>query len=474
MTVTTTHAFTDDALANHDAVALAALVRDGTLSAHEVATAAVARARAADATLNAVVLDVYDAAIARSAASCSGPFAGVPTFIKDMIDVEGLPTRFGSEAFRAAAPAKRTDPLAAQMFEMGMLCLGKSTMPEIGLVPSTEFPGREPTRNPWNLERTAGGSSGGAAALVAAGVVPIAHTADGGGSTRIPAACCGLVGMKPTRGRLIPSANTGKQIVSIVVDGVVTRSVRDTALYYAEAEKRHRNPALKPIGNVDRPLDRPLRIATMTSLAGRGRLDEATQREFDATVVLLESLGHTLVPFEPAIDERLAEDFIVYWSLMAFAVTRGGKYTLGPSFERNQLTDVTRGLARRFKRNIAKAPGAIYRLRKSAAIHAKAFADFDVVLTPTLAQFSPPLGYLGMDLPYEVSFPRVEEWVCFTPYANAAGTPSLSLPLGHDEETNLPVGMLFGGHHGDERLLLELALQLEQAQPWRTLAPASA
>ncbi|MEM6994235.1 MAG: amidase family protein, partial [Myxococcota bacterium] len=168
----TAHAFGDDALATHDAVALAALIRDGTLNATEVAEAAVARARSVDASLKAVEVDVYEEALGKSASPGAGPFAGVPTFIKDMIDVQGLPTRFGSAAFRAAAPASKHDPLAAQMFEMGMLCLGKSTMPEIGLVPSTEFPGREPTRNPWNLDRTAGGSSGGAAALVAAGVVP--------------------------------------------------------------------------------------------------------------------------------------------------------------------------------------------------------------------------------------------------------------------------------------------------------------
>ncbi|MEM6995815.1 MAG: amidase family protein [Myxococcota bacterium] len=260
------------------------------------------------------------------------------------------------------------------------------------------------------------------------------------------------------------------QIVGIVADGVTTRSVRDTALYYAEAEKRYHNPRLQPIGHVERPLERPLRIAAMTSFQGRGVLDAATQQAFDETVALLESLGHTVVPHDPKIDPRLGDDFVLYWSLLAYAITKGGKYALGPSFERDQLTDVTFGLAKRFKRAVLGAPAAIYRLRKSAAIHTKAFAAFDAMLSPTVAQVPPPLGYLGMDLPYDVSFPRVEEWVCYTPYANATGAPSMSLPLGHDDETNLPVGMLFGAHHGEERLLLQLALQLEEAQPWRTLA----
>lgn len=472
MPATTTHAFRDDALADHDAVALAALVRKGELRAVEVAEAAIERARMVES-LNAVEVDVYEQALARAARTSSGAFAGVPTFIKDMIPVQGLPTRFGSNALRAARAARSDDPLAAQMFEMGMVCLGKSTMPEFGLLPSTEFPGREPTRNPWNLERTAGGSSGGAAALVAAGVVPIAHTADGGGSTRIPAACCGLVGLKPSRGRLIPSASTAYQLVGIVADGVATRTVRDTALYYAEAEKRYRNPRLRPIGMVDRPVERRLKIAAVTSTMGRGELDAATRRVFDETVALLESLGHTVVPFDPPIDPRFPEDFIVYWSAMAFALAKAGKYLVGRPFERDQLTDVTHGLARRFRRTFAKAPGALYRLRKAAADFTEGFAAFDIALTPTLGHIPPPLGYLGMDLPYDVAFPRVEEWVCFTPYANATGAPSLNLPLGHDEDSNLPVGMLFTGHHGDERLLLELALEIEDAQPWRTLASDS-
>jgi amidase len=470
MAPTTSHAFGDDALAQHDATALAALVRDKECSPAEIAAAAVARARAVDPTLRAVAVDGYDDALASSTRPLTGPFAGVPTFIKDMIDVQGMPTRYGSQAFAAALPASRTDPLAAQMLQMGMLCLGKSTMPEFGLTPSTEFPHRAPTRNPWNLDHSAGGSSGGAAALVAAGVVPIAHTADGGGSTRIPAACCGLVGLKPSRGRLLASASTAHQIIGIVADGVTTRSVRDTALYYTEAEKRYRNPRLPPIGTVDRPLGRPLRIAAVTTTQGRGRLDAATQREFDATVALLTSLGHRVTPRAAPLHPRFAEDFILYWSMLAFGITVAGKYALGPAFDRAGLTDLTFGLADRFKRDAIKAPGAIVRLRRAAREFAEGFAEFDVVLTPTLGQLPPPLGFLGMDLPYEVAFPRVEEWVCFTPYANVTGAPSLSLPLGHDADTNLPVGMLFGAHHGHDRLLLQLGLQLEEAQPFRTLA----
>lgn len=470
----TAHAFRDDALGADDATTLAEKIQVGELDAVEVARAAIRRARDTDERLRAIECDDFDGALARAVASprSRGPFAGVPTFIKDMIDMAGLPTRYGSEAFEAAPPAPKHDPLVAQFVDMGMVLLGKSTMPELGFIPSTEFPQRAPTRNPWNTERTAGGSSGGAAALVAAGVVPIAHTADGGGSTRIPAACCGLVGLKPTHGRLRRSASTAHQIVPIVADGVVTRSVRDTVAYYQAAESLFRNPDLPPIGRIERPLRRRLRIAMSTETPGPGNVDTATRREFERTAELLRSLGHDAREVELPANEQFVEDFTVYWSMLAFAVHKAGHVVLHPSCDRRRFSDLTRGLAARFKRNARKAPGAIYRLRKLATDYARFMQDYDVVLTPTLGQVPPSLGYMGMDLPYDTTFPRVERWVCFTPYANATGAPAISLPLGFDEESHTPVGMMFGARHGDDRLLLELALELERAQPFRRIDAA--
>lgn len=469
--VTTAHTF-DDELARLDAVATAAAVRSGELSAEEVVAAAIARARAVDPQVRAVACEDYDRALGRAHWAGSGPFAGVPTFIKDMTDVAGLPTRNGSAAFVHAPPARTTFGIAAQLFDMGTICLGKSTLPEFGFTPSTEFPDEDPTRNPWNLDRSIGGSSGGAAALVAAGVVPIAHGQDGGGSIRIPAACGGLVGLKSSRGRLLPDPHDRLLPVKLVVDGVLTRTVRDTATYYVEAERRYRPKHLAPLGDVTTPIDRPLRIGALAESPTGVALDAATRATFERTVALLEGLGHRVEPVDLPIDAQFAEDFIHYWAMLAYSVNLAGKVLFDRSFDKSRLSMLTTGLADRFRSKAAATPGAILRLRKAAAAYEAQLEPLDVVLTPTIAHLPPDIGHLGTHLRFDVLFPRVEQWVGFTPLANVTGAPAISLPLGHDEATNLPVGMMFNGSLGQDGLLLRLALQLEAAQPFPSLADA--
>ncbi len=467
----TVHAFSDD-IGRLDAVALAQAIRARELHPSEVAERTIASVEALDPAVRAVAATDFDRALAACTGPVDGPFGGVPTFIKDMIDVAGLPTRQGSQALADAAPARKTTGIAQQMFDMGMIGFGKSTLPECGFTPSTEFPHVEPTRNPWNPTYTAGGSSGGAAALVAAGVVPIAHAADGGGSIRIPAACCGLVGLKSTRGRLLQPPETSRMPVQVVVDGVLTRSVRDTALYFAEAEKRFRNPRLEPIGHVVRPIERRLRVGALIDTPTGAPADAATRRVFDETIALLEDLGHRVESMPPPVSEQFGEDFIHYYGLLAFAVRANGHRMFDRSFDRDKLTDLTHGLAAQFRRNILKTPGAILRLRRSRHLYADVFRKFDVVLSPTVGQVSPPLGHLCMSLPFDVLFPRVIEWAGYTPLANATGGPAITLPLGLEEGTNLPVGMMFSGAQGKEALLLQLALELEEAKPWPTLGAA--
>jgi amidase len=469
MSIRTEHAFCQDVLADHDATALAELIRSGELSPVEVTEAAIARAEKIEPSLSAIVVDDFDRARQAAQKPRSGAFSGVPTFIKDMTDVAGLPTRFGSEAFSRSAPVKQTHRIAQQMIDMGMVLIGKSTMPDFGFTPSTEFPDGSATRNPWNLDHSVGGSSGGAAALVAAGVVPIANAADGGGSIRIPAACCGLVGLKPSRGRM-PTAQAADPFVGIVTDGVVTRSVRDTASFLAEVERLDPNPKLPPIGKVDRPLERKLRIGAVYEVPVDTEVDDATAREFQSTVDLLTSLGHHVEPIKLPVDDQFVEDFITYWSLLAFLVKHTSRFHIERSFDKSRLSDLMLGFAKQSHRRFHKLPGAIRRLRKSHLIYSELFQQFDVLSCPVVSHLTPKIGYLGMDLPFDVLFPRIEKWCCFTPYANATGGPSLSLPLGFDEPTNLPVGMLFGADVGNERLLLELAFQLEQAAPWRTVS----
>ncbi len=470
------HAFADDALGTSDATELAHRLRQGELSREEVLEATIARARKVDPKLDAIIEASFSVPVRGGPNSDHAFFAGVPTFIKDMNHVVGMHTRYGSAALHATPPARHNDAVVQEFLDMGMVVMGKSTMPEFGFTCSTEFPtggqgvepggAQAPTRNPWNLGRSVGGSSGGAAALVAAGVVTIAHTADGGGSTRIPAACAGLVGLKATRGRLPHGPMLERQPVEIAIDGVVTRSVRDTARFYAELERSFRHPRLPAIGWVEHASKKRLRIGAFSVSPNGAQIDAATQSTFDATIRLLESLGHRVEPLQDPTHPRMVEDFCNLWSMSGFGVARMGHQMLDPSFDASRLSKFTLGLARDFNKKIHKAPGFLIRLRRSHRAYSEIFRRFDLVVTPTLTHLPPEIGELSMDLEFEELFPKVIRWAGFTPWGNATGGPSISLPMGHDEATNLPVGMCFWADHGQERGLLEIAYELEEAQPW--------
>ncbi|MGA9716602.1 MAG: amidase family protein, partial [Aeromicrobium sp.] len=230
------HAVTNDALGDLDAVGVAAAIAGGSISAREAAEAAVARIDAVNDRLNAIQHPDLDRALEQSLTPTPGILSGVPSIVKDNTRVVGLPTDMGSLAMRSR-PATADDPFTAQFRSIGLGILGKSTMPEFGFNASTEYATVAPTRNPWNTGYSAGGSSGGSAALVASGALPIAHANDGGGSIRIPAAACGLVGLKPTRNRVVPAAESATMPVDIVSNGVVTRTVRDTAHFIAGTQQ---------------------------------------------------------------------------------------------------------------------------------------------------------------------------------------------------------------------------------------------
>ena len=235
--MTAIHAFRDDALGEHDAVGLVEQLRAGEVSAAELVEAAIARTEAVNPALNGLAYEAFDRARrARGAGPVRRLLRGVPTFIKDNVDVAGMPTMQGTDAWdpRPAAPTARSPGCS---WRTGLIPLGKTQMSEFGFSGSAEHPRIGPVRNPWNTDHTAGASSSGSAAFVAAGVVPIAHANDGGGSIRIPASCNGLVGLKPTRGRLPLDKQTARMPFHLVANGVVTRSVRDTAAFFREAER---------------------------------------------------------------------------------------------------------------------------------------------------------------------------------------------------------------------------------------------
>lgn len=461
------HAFDDD-LGRIDAVATGEAIDAGELTTREVLEATVARARKVEPQLGAIACERFDEVLAAPAPERKRPGSldALPTFIKDMVPVAGLPLTWGSVALHGGPPIKKSKGIAVDFDRIGMVTIGLSTMPEFGFTSSTEFPHTDPTRNPWNLERSIGGSSGGAAALVAAGVVPIAHAADGGGSIRIPAACGGLVGLKPTRARLRPHPEEELMPVAVSVDGVVTRSVRDTARFYAEMERVRPNRKLPMIGEVTSPLARRLRIGAIADVPYDVEIDAPTAATFAATEQLLTDLGHEVEETAAPFTEGDRDDFIFFFQFLSFLATRTARLSHGGHVTTADFTDYTQGMANAFKKNPGRIVGVSRRLRRARARLHEVFGRYDVLLTPTLTHLPPPLGYLGAEVPYQEMLDRLAPWIAFPPIANVAGTPAITLPLGFDPETNLPVGSMLWADYGRDATLLELALELEQARPW--------
>lgn len=461
-------AFGDDALGDHDAVGLVEELRAGRVSAADLIEAAVTRVEAVNPTLNGLAFEAFDRAHARGAAPSpyGGFFDGVPTFVKDNVAVEGMPTMSGTDAWEPRPEPAHGD-FARAYLATGLVPLGKTRLSEFGFSASCEHPRLGPVRNPWNPDYTAGASSSGSGAFVAAGVVPIAHANDGGGSIRIPAACNGLVGLKPSRGRLPQDANLRKMPLRIVSDGVVTRSVRDTAALYREMERVYRNPKLPPIGDVSRPGKQRLRIAVCTQSIAREAGPEMRELTLK-TAALLEELGHRITPIGNPVPASFKDDFLLYWAFLAYALVRGGTRTFGPSFDRGRLDNLTLGLERFAGRNLYRLPVAITRLARTRRITERLSNSYDAVLMPTLAEPTLPIGRLDPTADFEQIIERLIDWVAFTPLQNATGDPAISLPLAQTA-TGLPVGMMLSTTVGREARLLELAYELEEAQPWRRI-----
>lgn len=460
------HAFGDDALGDHDAVGLAEQIKSGAVSPAELVDAAIARAEAVNPVLNGLAYEAFDRARIRASSSHDGFFGGVPTFVKDNVNVAGMPTMQGTDAWEPR-PAAADGAFAKLYLATGLVPLGKTQLSEFGFSAAAEHPRLGAVRNPWNTDHTAGASSSGSGAFVAAGVLPIAHANDGGGSIRIPASCNGLVGLKPSRGRL-PLDKEHRMPVSIVYNGVLTRSVRDTAAFYAEAERLWPNPKLPPIGDVRHPGKQRLRIAVLTRSIDREAGPEVGELTLK-TAVLLEQLGHRVEQIAtPPVPPRFADDFLLYWAFLATALVRGGRRMFGPSFDRSRLDNLTLGLDRHATRNLHRLPVAVARLRMARRHTARLFRSYDVVLTPTLAEEPPLVGHLDPTADYQQIIDRLIDWVAFTPLQNATGDPAISLPLG-ESAAGLPVGMMLSAPLGADARLLELAYELEAAQPWRRI-----
>ncbi|MFM8530271.1 MAG: amidase, partial [Ilumatobacteraceae bacterium] len=318
---------------------------------------------------------------------------------------------------------------------------------------------------PCHTGHATGASCGGSAAHAPSGAVPLGHANDGGGSIRIPAALNGLVGLKPSRGRLIDLPELDRLPVNLVTQGVVTRSVRDTAYYFAEAERVYRHPDLPSIGMVVRPERRRLRVGLVTESLAGSPLDPHTREAVLATGRTLEGLGHEVGEIDLGVGEQFGRDFLRYWALLSFMLQKAGGRFIGEGFDGSKTETLTKGLSAMFVQQAVKTPLSMRRLVRASREPEAAYASVDVVISPVVSHPAPPIGYLGPDVPVRDQLIRLLRFTAFTPLQNVSGSPAISLPLGQSPE-GLPIGVQVAAPVGEERRLLSLALELEEAMPW--------
>jgi len=456
-----------------DATETAALIKSGRTSSAEVVQASIDKALRLQPKLNFLVASDFDRALAKAkAGGQTGPFAGVPFLVKDLDDFVGLPTRSGSRAMLRLPPAGRQDPLIDAYAKSGVVVIGKSSTPEYGFLPTTEPTAFGPTRNPWDPSRSSGGSSGGAAVATAAGVVPFAHASDGGGSIRIPASCCGLLGLKPSRGRMTGTRGQTK-ITDLSVDHVLTRSVRDSAVMFAATEDVGPGAQHPAVGLVTAPLKRRLRVGLVVD-GGSGKPPTPEVRAAtENSARLMESLGHRVVPTKWPMAPDFIQDFLLLWASGAAGVADGVAKARGRPADTGVLEGFSLGMARMYREAPADAlPRALERLKAAALAYDSWFVAnrFDVILSPVLAAPPPPIGFIGPDVPFDTLVERLSEYVGYTTCHNVAGAPAMSVPLNWTPG-GLPVGTQFAARVGAEGLLFQLAYQLEAARPWADKAP---
>lgn len=451
----------DDALGAGDVTDLLARLARREVSPGELRAAALARAAVVNPALNALV-DLFEEPVRPEVAvRTDAPLAGIPTLVKDNEEVVGHRTTHASWAL-PDRPAPHSAPFVADMIALGLDPLGSTTLPEFAMTASTESLRFGPTRNPWDTDRSAGGSSGGSAALVAAGVVPIAHANDGGGSIRIPAACCGLVGLKPTRGRLRDNPALRRFPLNIWAEGVLTRSVRDTALFLAALERNRPAAGLPHIGAVTHPSDRRLRIGVSVT-AGRGLpVGEEVVAAARQVGALCAGLGHHVEEIPALAEDGFLPAFLDYWAFLAFSIHRVGPALLGPGFDASRLGPFVTGLSARASLHADRMPRSLRRLRRLAREREPAFARHDVLLTPVTGHGAPQIGLLGPTVPFRTHLARLLRFASFTALHNVTGSPALSLPLGRTAD-GFPLGVQLVAPFGRERRLLGLGLELEAA-----------
>lgn len=487
--------------AQYGAVGLAELIRNGDVSAAECLQAAQSRCSTVNPQLNAVVHPMFQQAEQHlQTLDSAAPFAGVPFMLKDlMMEYAGEPLTMGSRFFKNYIP-ERDSNLVKRFKKAGLAICGKTNTPEFGVTPITDPLLHGSSRNPWNIALTPGGSSGGSAAAVAAGIVPMASGGDGGGSIRIPASCCGLVGLKPSNGRNPMGPDRGEGWFGMATEHALTRSVRDSAALLDATcgpdigAPHFLNQPDTPFAKAVNTDPGQLRVAvSVESLLGRENHADCITA-VQETAKRLHDLGHHVDYARPVIDrEEMIFHFLVLVSADTAALLRWGEQVMGRKTRRRDFEPETWALKQLGDAfSAADVAAAHHYIQGIGRLMGEFMQNYDVFLTPTMAVPAPEVNYLKptgtqkllVDLVNRLPLGKIStipsiaveaaapiyDYMSETPLANATGQPSISLPL-HWNADNIPVGVMFTGRFGDEATLFRLAGQLEQAHPWADQRP---
>ncbi len=465
---------------HYDALGLADLVKQGKVAPSELLEAAIERVESRNGTVNAVTMKLYD--YGRQVISDGvpdGPFKGVPFLLKDLTaSLAGVKMTRGSKFFADTPPPTADSEHVKRLKRAGLVIFGRTNTCELGLSLTCEPQLYGPTKSPWDTTRISGGSSGGAAASVGARMLPMAHASDGFGSIRAPAACCGVVGLKPTRGRNTMAPYTGEGLAGCSTEHAVTLTVRDTAaLLDATAGAGPGDPYVAPAPvrsflaevQADR---RPLRIAYTTVAPNRAPVEEEYLKALAETVVFCKDLGHRVEEADPDIDRASVVPTFLTFAAVNMVVNLASHPTAGRPARKGEVENVTWGTAQKGEQisaaDYVRATQAAHRLgRQMAAFH----ASYDVLLTPGLGMLPPKLGWIDMMLEdVDEYWRRVFTFSPFTVWFNLTGQPALMLPLGRSA-SGFPIAVQLAGRYGDEGTILALGAQLERARPWVSTRP---
>ena len=465
---------------NYDATGLADLVLSKEVSPLELLDAAINRVEAFDSDINAVITEMYDLA-RRSIADGlpEGPLAGVPFLLKDIrATYAGVPTSSGSAFLKDYIP-DHDSTLVSKYKESGLVIFGKTNTPEFACCPSTEGALFGATKNPWNTQLSAGGSSGGSAAAVAAGYVPAAHGSDGGGSIRIPASCCGIFGFKPSRGLIAAGPDLGEAWNGLSTENSLTRSVRDCALFMDIGSGRsigdpYNGPEFETsLVELSSQAPGPLKIAVQTKAPNGAPVHQDCIKAVNETVTLLTDLGHHVEEASPEYDSSAvasAYTLIIAANVQAAIDTHAA--TIGRKPEPSEIEPIIKFLAAiGHQKTASELAHAIWTMHRAGRDVGYFFSKYDALVSPVVATPPPVLGTLDTSSnDVDAYLQAVFNFIPFTAISNQAGIPSMSVPL-HWNDQNVPIGVHFMAGYGKDDKLLQLASQLETAQPWGSRRP---